>query len=164
MIQVPIELRVARAQAAGQHAGQVATQGELTSSIAFVTMAENGMIDDVTATENIDTFSPWVVGVKATVGQLRTYGGETEGSAKKLYRCVQAHTTQVDWTPDVSPSLWVEVGDPSVEYPAWSQPVGAHDSYEKGAKTSHNDKKWVSDVDDNVWEPGVYGWTEVADE
>ena len=139
MIQVPIELRVARAQAAGQHAGQVATQGELTSSIAFVTMAENGMIDDVTATENIDTFSPWVVGVKATVGQLRTYGGETEGSVKKLYRCVQAHTTQADWTPDVSPSLWVEVGDPSVEYPAWSQPVGAHDSYEKGAKTSHND-------------------------
>ena len=119
------------------------------------------MIDDVTATENIDTFSPWVVGVKATVGQLRTY---TEGSAKKLYRCVQAHTTQADWTPDVSPSLWVEVGDPSVEYPAWSQPVGAHDSYEKGAKTSHNDKKWVSDVDGNVWEPGVYGWTEVADE
>lgn len=164
MIQVPIELRVARAQAAGQHAGQVATQGELTSSIAFVTMAENGMIDDVTATENIDTFSPWVVGVKATVGQLRTYGGETEGSAKKLYRCVQAHTTQADWTPDVSPSLWVEAGDPSVEYPAWSQPVGAHDSYEKGAKTSHNDKKWVSDVDGNVWEPGVYGWTEVADE
>ena len=75
-----------------------------------------------------------------------------------------AHTTQADWTPDVSPSLWVEVGDPSVEYPAWSQPVGAHDSYEKGAKTSHNDKKWVSDVDGNVWEPGVYGWTEVADE
>ena len=82
MILVPIELRVARAQAAGQHAGQVATQGELTSSIAFVTMAENGMIDDVTATENIDTFSPWVVGVKATVGQLRTYGGETEGSVR----------------------------------------------------------------------------------
>lgn len=164
MIKVPIELRVARAQAAGQHAGQVATQGELTSSIAFVTMAENGMIDDVTATENIDTFAPWVAGVKATVGQLRTYGGETEGSVKKLYRCVQAHTTQADWTPDVSPSLWVEVGDPSEEYPAWSQPVGAHDAYDKGAKTTHNDKKWVSDVDGNVWEPGVYGWTEVADE
>lgn len=160
MIKVPIELHVARAQAVGQHADQVATQGELTSSIAFVTMAENGMIDDVTATENIDAFAPWVVGVNATVGQLRTYGGET----KKLYRCVQAHTTQADWTPDVSPSLWVEVGDPSVEYPAWSQPVGAHDAYAQGAKVSHNDKKWVSDVDNNVWEPGGYGWTEVADE
>ena len=91
MIKVPIELRVARAQAVGQHADQVATQGELTSSIAFVTMAENGMIDDVTATENIDTFAPWVAGVKATVGQLRSYGGQTESSVKKLYRCVQAH-------------------------------------------------------------------------
>ena len=164
MIKVPIELRVARAQAEGQHAKQVATQGEITSSIAFVTMAENGMIDDVTATENIDTFSPWVVGVKATTGQLRTYGGKTEGSAKKLYRCVQAHTTQADWTPDVSPSLWVEVGDPLVEYPAWSQPVGAHDAYDQGAKVTHNGKKWVSDVNENVWVPGVYGWSEVLEE
>lgn len=159
MIKVPIELRVARAQAEGQHAKQVATQGELASSIAFVTMAENGMIDDVTATENIDTFAPWVVGVKATVGQLRTYGG----AAKKLYRCIQAHTTQADWTPDVSPSLWVEVGDPSVEYPDWSQPVGSHDAYDQGAKVTHNGKKWVSDVNDNVGEPGVNGWTEVVE-
>lgn len=164
MIIIPIELRVARAQAAGLNADRIATQGELTSSIAFVAMAENGMIDDVTATENIDTFSPWVAGIKVTVGQLRTYGGETEGSVKKLYRCVQAHTTQADWTPDVTPALWVEVGDPSVEYPAWSQPVGAHDAYEQGAKVTHNEKKWVSDVNANVWEPGVYGWSEVAGE
>lgn len=164
MIKVPIELRVSRAQAEGQHAGSVAKQGEITSSIAFVTMAEKGMIDDVTATENIDTFAPWVAGINVTADQMRTYGGETEGAVKKLYRCVQAHTTQADWTPDVSPSLWVEVGDPSVKYPAWSQPVGAHDAYDAGAKVSHNGKKWVSDVDDNVWEPGAYGWTEVEEE
>ena len=25
-----------------------------------------------------------------------------------------------------------------------------------------NGKTWVSLADNNVWEPGVYGWTEVA--
>lgn len=164
MIKVPVELRVARAQAMGHHAEAVATQGELTSSVAFVTMAEKGMIDDVTATEHIDIFTPWVVGVNAIRGQLRSYGTEKEGTAKKLYRCLQDHTTQADWAPDVSTSLWVEVGDPSVEYPAWSQPVGAHDAYDQGAKVTHNGKKWISDISGNAYEPGVYGWTEVVEE
>lgn len=78
----------------------------------------------------------------------------------KLYKCLQAHTSQEDWTPDVAVSLWVEVSDPSVEWPDWKQPTGAHDAYNAGDKVSHNDKHWISDVDANVWEPGVYGWTE----
>ena len=77
-----------------------------------------------------------------------------------LYKCLQAHTAQADWTPDVAVSLWVRVDDPSIEWPDWIQPVGAQDAYAKGAKVSHNDKHWISDVDSNVWEPGVYGWTE----
>lgn len=77
-----------------------------------------------------------------------------------LYKCLQSHTAQADWTPDVAVSLWVRVDDPSIEWPEWVQPVGAHDAYAKGAKVSHNDKHWISDVDSNVWEPGVYGWTE----
>ena len=50
---------------------------------------------------------------------------------------------------------------PSEEYPEWVQPTGAHDAYEQGAKVSHNGKKWTSDIPNNVYEPGVYGWTEV---
>lgn len=130
-----------------------------TAEIAFVVMAENGTIDGVTATEHMDNFAPWQVGVAYTIGNLRTYG-DTD---KKLYRCVQAHTSQTDWTPDAAPSLWSVAGDPTVEYPAWSQPIGAHDAYSAGAKVTHNGKKWVSDVDGNVWEPGVYGWTEVVE-
>ena len=78
-----------------------------------------------------------------------------------LYRCLTAHTSQSTWQPDVSPSLWVRIDDPAVEWPAWVQPVGSTDAYAKGAKVSHNDRHWVSDVDANTWEPGVYGWTEV---
>lgn len=79
----------------------------------------------------------------------------------KLYKCLQTHTSQADWAPDVAVSLWVEVPDPAIEFPEWKQPAGAHDAYNKGDKVSHNDKHWTSDVDANVWEPGVYGWTEI---
>ena len=78
-----------------------------------------------------------------------------------LYKCLQAHTSQSAWTPDVAVSLWVRVDDPSIEFPEWKQPTGAQDAYAKGAKVSHNEKHWISDIDNNVWEPGVYGWNEV---
>ena len=78
-----------------------------------------------------------------------------------LYKCLTDHTSQDSWTPDAAPSLWVRIDDPAIEWPEWRQPAGAHDAYAKGAKVSHNGKHWISDVDANAWEPGVYGWTEV---
>ena len=126
------------------------------ASIAFVTLAEAGSIDDVTAGEHMDVFSPWASAVSYTTGNLRTYNG-------KLYRCVQAHTSQDDWTPDAATSLWAVTSDPAEEWPTWSQPVGATDAYAKDSKVTHNDKRWISDVDANVWEPGVYGWTEYTE-
>ena len=77
-----------------------------------------------------------------------------------LFKCVQAHTSQEDWTPTAAVSLWVRVDNPAEEWPEWRQPVGSVDAYAEGAKVSHNDKHWISDVANNVWEPGVYGWTE----
>lgn len=125
------------------------------TSIAFVTMAEGGQIDDVTATENINQFSPWVFPAAYKTGNIRRYKTE-------LFRCVQDHTSQEDWAPDVTPALWTKIGDPAEEWPEWSQPIGAHDAYNKGDKVSHNEIHYVSTVDGNVWEPGVYGW-EVAE-
>ena len=127
---------------------------ELASTIAFVTLAETGVIDDETATEHTDLFSPWVEGIAYEVGNIRSYEGD-------LYRCVQAHTSQSDWTPDNVPALWTKIGDPTEEFPEWSQPVGAHDAYAKGDKVSFGGKHWESTIDNNVWQPGVYGWSEV---
>ena len=79
-----------------------------------------------------------------------------------LYKCLLSHTALETWTPDVSSALWVRVDDPSVEFPEWIQPVGSADAYSLGAKVSHNDKHWTSTLDNNVWEPGVYGWDEVV--
>ena len=80
------------------------------------------------------------------------------------YRCLQAHTSQKTWNPVDAPSLWAKVliPDPSV-IPEWEQP-GSTNPYMKGDKVTHNGKTWVSDIDNNVWEPGVYGWSEVEAE
>ena len=98
-----------------------------------------------------DLFEEWAVGVDYAVGERRQHDG-------LLYRCVQAHTSQADWTPDKTPALWVRTS--TEEWPEWVQPTGAHDAYNQGDKVSHNEKHWVSDIDANVYEPGVYGWTE----
>lgn len=126
------------------------------ASLAFVTLAEAGQIDDAAATENVGQFAEWTYPADYAVGNIRRYAGA-------LYRCVQAHTSQSDWTPPAAASLWTKVGDPAEEWPEWAQPVGAHDAYELGAKVAHNGVKWVSTAAANVWEPGVYGW-EVATE
>ena len=127
------------------------------AAIIFVSLAEKGDIDEVTATEHANLFEAWVTDKDYAVGKIvvRPNGN--------LYKCVQAHRSQADWTPEATPALWNKIGDPTEEYPEWSQPLGAHDAYPLGAKVSHNGKKWVSDVASNVWEPGVYGWTEVAE-
>lgn len=125
------------------------------ASITFVSLAEKGDIDEATAMEHAELFELWVQDKDYTVGKIVT---RPNGN---LYKCAQAHRSQADWVPEDTPALWTKIGDPTVEYPEWSQPIGAHDAYPLGAKVSHNGKKWTSDVANNVWEPGVYGWTEV---
>ena len=143
-------------------AGAEISKANTTNGIVFVTMAEAGSIDPVTAAEHADLFAEWAYPIAYTVGQIRRYNGT-------LYKCVQAHTSQADWTPPAALrraacSLWSLTADPTEEWPEWIQPIGAHDAYPLGAKVSHNEKHWTSTIANNVWEPGVYGWEEVTDE
>ena len=108
-------------------------------------------LDDEQAETVTDLFPDWETSKAYAVGDRAKYNG-------LLYRCVQAHTSQADWTPDVVPALWVRTS--TEEWPEWIQPTGAHDAYNKGDKVSHNEKHWISDIDANVYEPGVYGWIE----
>lgn len=110
-------------------------------------------LNDSDALTAIELFPKWSESATYEVGD-RVRFGDT------LYKCLTAHQSQDSWTPDVSPSLWVRVDDPSVEFPEWIQPTGATDAYAKGAKVSHNGKHWISDVDGNVWEPPTM-WSEV---
>jgi len=144
-IQSSIKERIRREQERGSF--------DAIASIAFVTLAESGQIDDVTAGEHAGQFEEWACFVSYTKGQVRRHGG-------RLYRCLQGHTSQADWAPGMAPSLWVSISDPADEWPPWSQPIGAHDAYMKSDKVSHTGKRWLSDLDCNIWEPGIFGWKE----
>lgn len=74
----------------------------------------------------------------------------------KFYKVLLDHTSQADWTPDTASSLYVEISDPSVEYPDFKQPTGAHDAYAKGDKVTYNGKHYISTMDNNVWSPDSY--------
>ena len=80
-----------------------------------------------------------------------------------LYKVLQAHTAQAGWEPDAVPALFAKVLIPDETIiPEWVQPDSTN-PYSAGDKVTHNGKTWVSDVDNNVWEPGVYGWSEVSE-
>lgn len=74
------------------------------ASIAFVALAEAGSIDEVTAGEHADMFASWEPVVSYAVGNIRRHDGQ-------LYKCIQAHVSQADWTPDAAVSLWTKIAD-----------------------------------------------------
>ena len=79
---------------------------------------------------------------------------------EKAYKCVQAHTSQDGWEPPKVPALWAEIAGKG-EIPVWHQPTGAQDAYMTGDKVWYPDQNgdiWISTADNNVWQPGVYGW------
>ena len=117
---------------------------------AIDTFAKNQT--DETLIDNKAAFSLWRAGLSVVRKQILRFNDD-------LYRVNQDHTTQDDWTPDITPALFTKIS--LEEYPEWVQPTGAQDAYNAGDKCSHNGKHWVSNLDGNVWEPGIYGWSEV---
>ena len=118
---------------------------------AIVTLRESA--NDTDALNAVALYPAWREGVEYKTGQRVRHDGT-------LYKVLQDHTSQADWTPDAAPSLFAKVliPDPDV-IPEWEQP-GSTNPYSKGDKVTHNGKTWVSNIDGNVWEPGVYGWNE----
>ena len=97
----------------------------------------------------------WAVDISYTVGVRIQYDG-------KLYRCIQSHTSQEGWEPATTSALWTRTAKED-EILDWVQPTGAQDAYNKNDKVKHNGSTWISNVDANVWEPGVYGWDEFTE-
>lgn len=106
-----------------------------------------------------DIYEEWRVGVKYTTSEWVTYGINPVGD-KQLYQILQDHTSAEEWTPNVATSLYKAVGVTPSGVAVWVQPLGATDAYDEGDIVSHNDKEWISYINANVYEPGVYGWTE----
>lgn len=110
-------------------------------------------LSDSEALEGIELFPSWKTDTDYILDNRVKYNGE-------LYKMIQpTHHSQSDWTPDIAVSIWVKVDDPSIEWPEWKRPTGAHDAYKNGDKVSHNGKHWINTYGDgNSWEPGVFGW------
>jgi hypothetical protein len=112
-----------------------------------------GMDEYKDATDVIDN---WAVGVAYYVDDLRMHDG-------KRYRCLQSHTSQADWAPDLAPALWVEERDPDT-LSEWVQPDSTN-PYMKGDRCLFHGIVKESTIDDNIWSPADYpaGWRDVVD-
>ena len=110
-------------------------------------------LTDEDALQAVELFPQWVIDHAYAVDERLQYNDV-------LYRVVQAHTSQADWTPDKTPALFVVVS--LDEWPEFVQPTGAHDAYKKGDKVTFNGKHYISLIDGNVYSPAAYpaGWQE----
>lgn len=116
-------------------------------------------LPDEDALDGVELFPAWAADTAYAADVRVRFDG-------KLYRCVQAHTSQTGWEPDKTPALWTEVAKPG-EIPVWKQPTGAQDAYNKGDKVWYpekNTKIYESLIDANVYSPEAYpaGWKEIS--
>ena len=116
-------------------------------------------LPDEKAMEIASVYEEWEVGKSYEVDTLLKYGSNGVGDPQ-LYRVVQAHTSQADWTPDKTASLYSPIGLDDNGYPIWSRPTGAHDAYNKGDIVDYNGTLYESVIDGNTWSPDEYpqGW------
>lgn len=121
-------------------------------------------LSDDKAMEVATVYDPWAVGKSYAVGDYLTYGTNSVGDPQ-LYKVVQAHTSQSDWTPDTTASLYDPIGLDEEGYPVWSQPTGAHDAYNTGDIVDYNGVLYKSLIDGNVYSPEAYpaGWEVYAE-
>ena len=128
---------------------------EAAQKIRAVMDTAAGMLTDEQALKVTALYPLWDATKTYAVGDRVRYAGN-------LYRCLQPHMAQETWNPADAPSLWAKVlTSETGEILPWVQPDSTN-PYAKGDKVTHNGKTWVSTVDNNVWEPGAYGWEEVA--
>ena len=124
---------------------------------ALQMVAQSLNLPDTNAMEIADLYEEYAVGKTYPVGYMFKYGINADGETQ-LYSVLQEHTSQENWKPDETPSLYKAVGFTEEGISVWTQPLGSTDAYMAGDVVEHNGQIWVSDVDNNVWEPGVYGW------
>jgi hypothetical protein len=109
-------------------------------------------LTDDEAVEVSYVYDEWQVGKKYKIDDFLRYGTNGVGDPQ-MYKVVQDHTSQADWTPDKTPALYVAIGLDDSGYPIWSRPTGAHDAYNMGDVVDYNGVLMRSLIDGNVWSP-----------
>ena len=116
-------------------------------------------LTDSEAMEISTLYPPYKVGVNYVQGVYFTYGKNNVGDPQ-LYKVIQSHTSQEDWKPNETPSLYEPIGLNESGYPIWSKPSGSHDCYNKGDIVDYNGTLYKSTIDGNIYSPDEYpsGW------
>lgn len=128
------------------------TRAEAETIVAALVKLRDSATDEQALSVPV-LYPAWRSGVAYVTGQRVLHNAV-------LYKVLQDHTSQETWTPEAAPSLFAKVLIPDeTVIPEWVQPDSTN-PYMKGDKVLHNGKTWTSDIDNNVWEPGVYGWEE----
>lgn len=131
------------------------TQDEAKAFIDAIVALRSSATDEQ-ALSAFQIYPAWKEGKTYATGDRVKYSGV-------LYKVLQDHTSQADWTPTASPSLFSKVLIPDPEViPEWEQP-GSTNHYMTGNKVTHLGKTWVCNMDYNVYEPGIAGWSEVTE-
>lgn len=104
-------------------------------------------------------FPKYEIGKAYKIKDVFAYGENAVGDAQ-LYQVLQDHTSAEEWAPDVTASLYKQIGVTEEGYPEWVQPLGASDAYNTGDIVSYNGTLYESTIDGNVWAPDAYpaGW------
>ena len=118
--------------------------------LAVKSLIQNDSLSTEEIIELAPLFPVYEVGKAYSVGDIFTY-------KRSLYEVIQAHTSQADWLPDSTPSLYKN-HTPKGEIEEWRQPLGSHDAYMTGDRVLFNGEVYISKIDNNVWSPDVYGW------
>lgn len=116
-------------------------------------------LTDEMAMEVATVYPKYVVGKAYKANEMFSYGVNDVGDPQ-LYRVVQEHTSQEDWTPNTNPALYTPIGLTEEGYPIWSKPTGGHDAYNIGDIVDYNGVLYKSLIDGNVYSPEEYpaGW------
>lgn len=114
--------------------------------------------DESVMMEIADVYPKWSGGFKSyKTGTILAFGKNADGETQ-LYQVLQDHTSRKEWTPAIATSLYKKIGFTDSGVPIWTQPLGSTDAYMMGDRVMDEGTLWESEIDGNVWKPGVYGW------
>lgn len=124
---------------------------ELAKKLRPIIEHSSAALPDEIALQGVQLFPVWTSGLSVKKDERYQYNGV-------LYRVVQEHTTQDEWTPDKTPAMWTVVS--LEEWPEFVQPTGVHDAYNKGDKVTFNGEHYICVIDSCTWSPQDYpdGW------
>ena len=138
--------------------GDVYDQLKVLGRITVGKMIRSDELTEEELNSVANLFEVWSPEEETSALDVRRYNGI-------LYECIQDHTTQLGWEPNVTPALWKDISAPGI-IPEWVRPTGAHDTYGLNEQVTHIGKVWRSNLPFNDTEPGQnleFGWwTEVV--